>query len=158
MQALQQLTGANFFFYYGTTVFAATGLDDSFQTSMILGGINFAMTFFGIYVVERFGRRRALITGGVWMFCCFMVFASVGHFALDQVNPKNTPEAGSAMIAFACLFIAGYAMTWAPIGKHKTPSLSIYKKSKLTKHSLGHCWRALPKQVRAQVPSFVKQE
>jgi SP family sugar:H+ symporter-like MFS transporter len=115
MQALQQLTGANFFFYYGTTIFTATGLDDSFQTSMILGGINFFMTIPGTYVVEKFGRRRALITGGLWMFCCFMVFASVGHFALDQDNPKNTPEAGSAMIAFACLFIAGYAMTWAPI-------------------------------------------
>jgi SP family sugar:H+ symporter-like MFS transporter len=115
MQALQQLTGANFFFYYGTTIFTATGLDDSFQTSMILGGINFFMTIPGTFVVERFGRRRALITGGLWMFCCFMVFASVGHFALDQDNPKNTPEAGSAMIAFACLFIAGYAMTWAPI-------------------------------------------
>jgi len=115
MQALQQLTGANFFFYYGTTIFTATGLDDSFQTSMILGGINFAMTIPGTYVVEKFGRRRALITGGLWMFCCFMVFASVGHFALDQQTPQNTPEAGSAMIAFACLFIAGYAMTWAPI-------------------------------------------
>jgi SP family sugar:H+ symporter-like MFS transporter len=64
----------------------------------------------GTYVVEKFGRRRALITGALWMFCCFMVFASVGHFALDQYNPKNTPEAGSAMIAFACLFIAGYAV------------------------------------------------
>jgi len=115
MQALQQLTGANFFFYYGTTIFTATGLDDSFQTSMILGGINFIMTIPGTYVVEKFGRRRALITGGLWMFCCFMVFASVGHFALDQQHPPNTPEAGSAMIAFACLFIAGYAMTWAPI-------------------------------------------
>jgi SP family sugar:H+ symporter-like MFS transporter len=115
MQALQQLTGANFFFYYGTTIFTATGLDDSFQTSMILGGINFAMTIPGTYVVEKFGRRRALITGGIWMFVCFLVFASVGHFALDQDVPKNTPEAGSAMIAFACLFIAGYAMTWAPI-------------------------------------------
>ena len=115
MQALQQLTGANFFFYYGTTIFTATGLDDSFQTSMILGGINFIMTIPGTYVVEKFGRRRALITGGLWMFCCFMVFASVGHFALDQQTPPNTPEAGSAMIAFACLFIAGYAMTWAPI-------------------------------------------
>ena len=115
MQALQQLTGANFFFYYGTTIFTATGLDDSFQTAMILGGINFAMTIPGTFVVERFGRRRALITGGLWMFVCFLIFASVGHFALDQVTPQNTPEAGSAMIAFACLFIAGYAMTWAPI-------------------------------------------
>jgi SP family sugar:H+ symporter-like MFS transporter len=115
MQALQQLTGANFFFYYGTTIFQATGLNDSFQTSLILGGINFAMTIPGTYVVEKFGRRRALITGGLWMFACFMVFASVGHFALDQDVPQNTPEAGSAMIAFAALFIAGYAMTWAPI-------------------------------------------
>ena len=82
---------------------------------MILGGINFAMTIPGTFVVERFGRRRALITGGLWMFVCFLIFASVGHFALDQETPQNTPKAGSAMIAFACLFIAGYAMTWAPI-------------------------------------------
>lgn len=115
MQALQQLTGANFFFYYGTTIFTATGLDDSFQTSMILGAVNFVMTIPGTFVVERFGRRRALITGGLWMFCCFLVFASVGHFALDQVDPTNTPTPGKVMIAFACLFIAGYAMTWAPI-------------------------------------------
>jgi SP family sugar:H+ symporter-like MFS transporter len=37
LQALQQLTGANFFFYYGTTIFAATGLSNSYVTSMILG-------------------------------------------------------------------------------------------------------------------------
>lgn len=115
MQALQQLTGANFFFYYGTTIFTATGLDDSFQTSMILGGVNFLMTIPGTYVVEKFGRRRALITGGLWMFMCFLVFASVGSFQLDQDTPTNTPQAGKIMIAFACLFIAGYAMTWAPI-------------------------------------------
>jgi len=101
--------------YYGTTIFAATGLSDSFQTSIILGVINFGMTIPGTIVVEKFGRRRALITGGLWMFACFMVFASVGHFVLDQQTPQNTPGAGAAMIVFACLFIAGYAMTWAPI-------------------------------------------
>lgn len=115
MQALQQLTGANFFFYYGTSIFSATGLSDSFETSIILGVINFGMTVPGTFVVERFGRRRALITGGLWMFVCFMIFASVGHFVLDRTTPQNTPGAGAAMIVFACLFIAGYAMTWAPI-------------------------------------------
>jgi SP family sugar:H+ symporter-like MFS transporter len=99
----------------GTTIFRATGLSDSFVTAIILGAVNFGMTIPGVYVVERFGRRRALITGGLWMFMCFMVFASVGHFSLDQVTPQDTPQAGSAMIVFACLFIAGYAMTWAPI-------------------------------------------
>lgn len=47
LQALQQLTGANFFFYYGTTIFQSTGLDDAFVTSMILGAVNFVMTFPG---------------------------------------------------------------------------------------------------------------
>ncbi|KAK3702034.1 hexose transporter hxt5 [Vermiconidia calcicola] len=115
LQALQQLTGANFFFYYGTTIFQATGLNNSYVTSMILGGVDFGMTIPGLYVVEHFGRRRALITGALWMFCCFMVFSSVGHFALDQQNPTNTPGAGTAMIVFACLSIAGYAQTWGPI-------------------------------------------
>lgn len=115
LQILQQLTGANFFFYYGTTIFEATGLSNSYVTAMILGAVNFVCTFGGLYVVENFGRRKALIFGGFWMFACFMVFASVGHFALDQITPENTPGAGSAMIVFACLFIAGYAMTWAPI-------------------------------------------
>lgn len=112
LQMLQQLTGANFFFYYGTSIFTATGLSNSYVTSMILGGVNFGMTFPGLYVVEHFGRRRALITGGLWCFMCFMVFASVGHYSLDQAAPMNTPTAGTVMIVFACLFIAGYAMTW----------------------------------------------
>ncbi|KAK5127371.1 hypothetical protein LTR85_006710 [Meristemomyces frigidus] len=113
LQMLQQLTGANYFFYYGTTIFASVGISDSYVTAMILGGVNFGMTIPGLYVVEHFGRRRALITGGLWMFMCFLVFASVGHFLLNANQDTNT--AGVVMIVFACLFIAGYAMTWAPI-------------------------------------------
>ena len=115
LQALQQLTGANFFFYYGTTIFKATGLSNSYVTAMILGGVNFGMTFFGLYVVEHFGRRKSLIIGGIGMTTTFLVFASVGSFSLDNANPTNTPKAGAAMIVFACLFIAFYATTWGPI-------------------------------------------
>jgi len=114
MQMLQQLTGANFFFYYGTSIFAGVSIN-SYVTAMILGGVNFGTTFLGLYVVEKFGRRKSLITGGLWMFACFMVFASVGSFALDQENPQNTPGASVAMIVFACLFILGFASTWGPL-------------------------------------------
>ena len=115
LQALQQLTGANFFFYYGTTVFKSTGISNSFVTAMILGGVNFGMTFFGLYVVERFGRRRALIVGGIGMTASFLIFASVGSFALNNADPTLTPAPGQAMIVFACTFIAFYATTWGPI-------------------------------------------
>jgi SP family sugar:H+ symporter-like MFS transporter len=115
LQALQQLTGANYFFYYGTTVFKGAGIHNSYVTQMILGGVNFGTTFLGLYLIEHYGRRRSLIAGALWMFVCFMIFASVGHFSLDRENPENTKPAGVAMVVFACLFILGFASTWGPM-------------------------------------------
>lgn len=115
LQMFQQLTGANYFFYYGTVIFQATGINDSFVTQIILNGINFGTTFYGLYIVEHYGRRRSLIFGSMWMFICFMIFASTGHFALDREHPANSPHAGIAMICFACFFIFGFATTWGPM-------------------------------------------
>lgn len=153
LQMFQQLTGANYFFYYGTvsiknlstpdnsafyvvigddapgilliscwtarlifsqTIFTSVQIS-SFVTQLILNGINFGVTFIGLYLVEHYGRRRSLITGSIWMTVCFLVFASVGHFALDVETPANTPAAGIALIVMACLFILGYATTWGPM-------------------------------------------
>lgn len=137
LQALQQLTGANYFFYYGTTIFSGTGIKNSFVTQMILvsrsrsnlpfpshiarilitmqNGINFGVTFYGLYIVEHYGRRKSLMAGSAWMFICFIIFASVGGFVLDQENPENTESASIALICFACFFIFGYAVTWGPM-------------------------------------------
>ncbi|KAK4888680.1 hexose transporter hxt5 [Elasticomyces elasticus] len=115
LQAGQQLTGANFFFYYGTTVFAATGLSNSYVTQIILGSVNVGCTFGGLYVVQKCGRRNALMAGAAWMMMCFLVYAFVGHFMLDLNNPMNTPAAGNILIVFSCLFIAAFATTWGPL-------------------------------------------
>ncbi|OAX84231.1 hypothetical protein ACJ72_01393 [Emergomyces africanus] len=115
LQALQQLTGANYFFYYGTTVFKGAGIQNSYVTQMILGGVNFGSTFLGLYNIEHFGRRKSLIVGSLWMFVCFMVFASLGHFKLNRDAPELTPGAGKVMVVFACLFILGFASTWGPM-------------------------------------------
>ncbi|OJD17477.1 hypothetical protein AJ78_02450 [Emergomyces pasteurianus Ep9510] len=115
LQALQQLTGANYFFYYGTTVFKGAGIQNSYVTQMILGGVNFGTTFLGLYNIEHFGRRKSLIFGALWMFVCFMVFASVGHFKLNRDAPELTPGPGKVMVVFACLFILGFASTWGPM-------------------------------------------
>ena len=115
LQALQQLTGANYFFYYGTTVFNGAGISNSYVTQMIMGGVNFGTTFGGLYIIEHFGRRKSLIAGALWMFICFMIYASIGHFVLNIEQPEQTPGAGKAMVVFACLFITGFAMTWGPM-------------------------------------------
>jgi len=135
LQMFQQLTGANYFFYYGTTIFTATGLSNSYVTAMILGGVNFGSTFLGLWFIERFGRRKCLIWGALWMFVCFLIFGSVGAFALDNKTPQNTPQAGAAMIVFACLLIVAFASTWGPMvwsvvgelypGRHRAFGMSL---------------------------------
>lgn len=114
LQMFQQLTGANYFFYYGTTIFKSVQIN-SFVTQIILNSINFGVTFIGLYMVEHFGRRKSLIAGSIWMFICFMIFASVGHFMLNLQDPTLTPTPGIVLIVFACLFILGFATTWGPM-------------------------------------------
>jgi SP family sugar:H+ symporter-like MFS transporter len=114
LQMFQQLTGANYFFYYGTTIFRSVQIS-SFTTQVILNTINFAVTFIGLYLVEHYGRRKSLMVGSAWMFVCFIIFASIGHFLLDVQHPENTPTAGIVLIVFASLFVLGYATTWGPM-------------------------------------------
>lgn len=72
LQAGQQLTGANFFFYYGTTIFRSTGLRDSYVTQIILGTVNVACTIVALWIVQKVGRRKALIAGAASMMVCFL--------------------------------------------------------------------------------------
>ncbi|KEF56351.1 MFS transporter, SP family, sugar:H+ symporter [Exophiala aquamarina CBS 119918] len=115
IQAAQQLSGANFFFYYGTVVFSSVGLPNSFVTQIILGAVNVITTFPGLYFVEKFGRRKCLMAGAAWMFVCFLIFASLGQFSLENDDGSNNKTIGYVMIVFACLFIAAFASTWGPM-------------------------------------------
>ncbi|TGO32614.1 hypothetical protein BHYA_0302g00120 [Botrytis hyacinthi] len=117
LQMLQQLTGANYFFYYGTTIFAGVGIKNSYVTAMILGGVNVGATFFGVYMARRFRRRESLYIAALWQTMCFLIFASVGQFLFKGApeGSSTAKTAGSVMIVFACLFIVGFASTWGPL-------------------------------------------
>ncbi|KAK5719284.1 hexose transporter hxt5 [Elasticomyces elasticus] len=114
LQMFQQLTGANYFFYYGTLIFKGVTISP-FVTQLILNGINFGCTFIGLWLIENVGRRKSMMIGSAWMFVCFLIFASVGHFSLDRDEPTNTPKSSIALIVFACFFILGFATTWGPM-------------------------------------------
>ncbi|EPX71780.1 hexose transporter Ght6 [Schizosaccharomyces octosporus yFS286] len=114
VMAFQQLTGNNYFFYYGTQVFRGTGLNSPFLASLILDAVNFGCTFGAIFVLEYFGRRNPLIFGGIWQSICFFIYASVGDRALTRPNGTSNHRAGAVMIVFSCLFIFCFAQSWAP--------------------------------------------
>jgi SP family sugar:H+ symporter-like MFS transporter len=115
LEAGQQLTGANYFFYYGTTIFAATGLSNSYVTSIILGTVNVVATLVGLWMVENIGRRKSMLGGAAWMAVCLFIYSFVGQYLLDHADPLSTPQAGNIMIVFTCLFIAAFATTWGPL-------------------------------------------
>jgi len=117
LQMGQQLTGANYFFYYGTTVFTGVGIKNPFVTAMILGGVNFGATFFGVWLARVCRRRESLYIGALWQTMCFLVFASVGQFQFKGAPDGSSlaKSSGTVMIVFACLFIVSFAITWGPL-------------------------------------------
>ncbi|KAI4158347.1 MAG: hypothetical protein LQ342_007516 [Letrouitia transgressa] len=109
LQALQQLTGVNFIFYYGTQFFKNSGISNPFTTTVITNVVNVVSTFPGLYLVEKWGRRPLLLLGAIGMFICQMIVASVGTALPDS------QVANKVLIAFVCIYIYFFASTWGPI-------------------------------------------
>ncbi|CCF34994.1 hypothetical protein CH063_06868 [Colletotrichum higginsianum] len=108
---IQQWTGVNFFFYYGATIFESAGIEDPIMMQLILGAVNVFCTFFGLYAVEKYGRRWPLFIGAVWQTAWLTVFAAVGV----AMPPETNSTTGIVMIVSACMFIASFASTWGPM-------------------------------------------
>ncbi|KAG8908633.1 hypothetical protein FRB99_004921 [Tulasnella sp. 403] len=110
IQAWQQLTGINFIFYYGTTFFQRSGIKDPFMISVATNVVNVFMTIPGMWLADRAGRRALLLWGAVGMTVCEFIIAIVGV----SVSETNL-AAQKVLIAFTCVYIAWFAMTWGPI-------------------------------------------
>lgn len=110
----QQFGGANYFFYYGTTLFASAGLSDSYITAIVLGAVNFVATFAASWIVEALGRRSTLLFGSVGMFICMIIYTCLGSFALSDGDGGDKTLVGGFMIGFTCIYIIFFATTWGP--------------------------------------------
>jgi len=110
LQALQQLTGVNFIFYYGTQYFKNAGFQDPFIIQVITNTINVVSTFPGLYAVEKMGRRNLLLVGAVGMCVCQYIVAITGTVAGTDELPAQR-----AAIAFVCIYIFFFASSWGPV-------------------------------------------
>jgi sugar porter (SP) family MFS transporter len=110
LQALQQLTGVNFIFYYGTQYFKNAGFQRPFIIQVITNSVNVASTFPGLYLVEKMGRRNLLLMGAIGMCVCQFIVAITGTAA----SFTNLP-AQRAAIAFVCIYIFFFASSWGPV-------------------------------------------
>jgi MFS transporter, SP family, sugar:H+ symporter len=67
------------------------------------------MTFPGMWIVYKFGRRHVLLGGAIVMFIGQIIVGSIGTALPGQTT------SGQVLIAFSCIFIAGFATTWGPV-------------------------------------------
>lgn len=104
-------TGITFWFGYGTTFFAAAGVDDSYLISLVLAITNCVFTAPSMYLIERLGRRRSLIAGGILMGLAQLLTGVIHSASPDSKADKMM------LIVGAVFFIASYAPTWGIGGK-----------------------------------------
>ncbi|OAA65034.1 high-affinity glucose transporter [Cordyceps fumosorosea ARSEF 2679] len=100
LQALQQMSGVNFVFYYGTKYFEKSGITNPFTIQMITSAINVVSTVPGLYATDKWGRRPLLLFGAIGM--------CISQFIVGMSGQK-------AAVAFVCIYIFFFASTWGPL-------------------------------------------
>jgi sugar porter (SP) family MFS transporter len=119
LQALQQLTGINFIFYYGTKYFQNSGVSSGFVISMITSAINVGSTIPGMYAIDKWGRRPLLLWGAIGMCISQLIVAvsgtlSTGQHDNGEIFVKNIAGQKVA-VSFVCIYIFFFASTWGPL-------------------------------------------
>lgn len=109
LQMLQQLSGCNFIFYYGTTFFTGVGITSAFEIQLITNAVNMVSTIPGMVLVESLGRRRLLMYGAAGMAVCQFIVAAVGSTSMDQ------PIGHRVVVVFVCFYLFFFAASWGPV-------------------------------------------
>ena len=107
---LQQLSGINAVIYYAPTVFKESGFNST-STQILatvgIGIVNVAMTFVGMYLIDRIGRRRLLFIGFAG------TAASLGMIAIAAATDAEALDL-LATIGLV-LYVAAFAASIGPL-------------------------------------------
>jgi SP family sugar:H+ symporter-like MFS transporter len=119
LSMFQQFVGINVIFYYSTALWQTVGFseNDAFLTSVINSVVNIAGTVLAIYLVDRIGRKKLLLSGSALMFVALGTMSVI--FASAPVDAEHNPVLGDAEGVVALLaanvFVFGFAFTWGPV-------------------------------------------
>ncbi|OBZ88450.1 High-affinity glucose transporter [Choanephora cucurbitarum] len=128
-QIFQQFTGINSIMYYAPTIFSQAGIG-AHSATLIASGVNGVLNMFAtipaVLYVDRFGRRKILISGALFMatamLLCGIVMAATGKVTFDEATGKHGVDmSGNINASYFCIvmiyfFVAGFAYSWGPVG------------------------------------------
>jgi hypothetical protein len=113
IQVMQAWTGVTSVVVYAPTLFRTAGFSD--HKSELLTGCQNLVTMvscaLAIFTVDRFGRRPALLVGGVAQSICWFLLGALSKIAADRNNPNYGAAAGSFIFIYDFVF----ATTWLSV-------------------------------------------
>ncbi|KAL5201102.1 hypothetical protein ABZP36_035456 [Zizania latifolia] len=117
MPAFQILTGINSILFYAPVLFQSMGFGSSasLYSSVLTGAVLFSSTIISIATVDRLGRRKLLISGGIQMIVCQVIVAVIlgAKFGTDKELSKSY---SIAVVLVICLFVLAFGWSWGPLG------------------------------------------
>ncbi|KAG2031293.1 general substrate transporter [Suillus americanus] len=116
---IQQLSGTNFYYYYGDTFFQNAGAGLSpYIIQTVLGAVSVVGTLPALYFIESWGRRKSLLLGASGQAICAIIVAVVGHITLAPTGTQTSAltarnrTGGDVVIAFAIFQVFIFGTTW----------------------------------------------
>lgn len=103
----QQWCGTNVIFIYAQDVFAGAGytVSEAFLNIVVTGIANVVFTIAALFTVDRWGRRRLMLTGAAGLAVIYAVLGTCFHYEVE----------GMVMVLLTVAAIACYAMTLGPV-------------------------------------------
>ncbi|EHA8588167.1 Sugar transport protein MST3 [Cocos nucifera] len=116
----QQVTGINAIMLYAPVLFKTIGFGNeaSLMSAVIIGIVKVVATLVSIFTVDRAGRRVLFLQGGTQMIICQIIVGTlIGiKFGTEGHATALSKEYASCVVVFICLYMAGFAWSWGPLG------------------------------------------
>ncbi|BAB63495.2 putative monosaccharide transport protein [Oryza sativa Japonica Group] len=116
---LQQLTGINVVMFYAPVLFKTIGFGGtaSLMSAVITGLVNMFATFVSIATVDRLGRRKLLLQGGVQMIFAQFILGTLIAVKFGTAGVANISRGYAIVVVLCiCVFVSAFAWSWGPLG------------------------------------------
>jgi MFS transporter, SP family, galactose:H+ symporter len=121
----QQVTGINAIIYYADQIFGAAGFATEASrttvTTWAIGGVNVLATLIAVAFIDRWGRRKLLLTGLIGMTASLIVVGGAFRFiTLAAPVAASAASAGPSVAGIVTLvglvtFIVSFAFSLGPV-------------------------------------------
>ncbi|MDJ0088073.1 sugar porter family MFS transporter [Pantoea allii] len=114
---IQQLTGVNTIMYYAPTVLKSVGMSDNAAlfATIANGVVSVLMTFVGIWMLGKVGRRTMVMTGQFGCTACLVFIGTVSYLLPETVNGQPDALRAYMVLAGMLMFLSFQQGALSPV-------------------------------------------